>query len=108
MTKDGSMTPKQAEELAVRTLAAIDAGLDAGGRPWQWLVADRERVASDLAGVGVCDLLLDAAEVVDVASSRVEDLLDLLSAGLLRTAALYGVAPSRPPATAREQATDTP
>lgn len=83
------MTTDQAADLAARTLAAIDANADAGdGIGDESHAVDRERVASDLAGlrghnnVGtdwcVCETPFcpDAARYAD---------------GLRRTAALYGV-----------------
>jgi Ni,Fe-hydrogenase III component G len=80
----------QAEDLAVRIVAAIDA-LDADERRyadvrhyWHY-AADRERVASDLAGLRHCERFDEVASHRDHARRYAD--------GLLRTADLYGVQP---------------
>lgn len=91
------MTLAQAEDLAARTLAAM-AGSNFTHRNEDHAAADRERVASDLAGLrehrgllhaclrGVEDLTQDCPDAARYA------------AGLVRTAALYGITPTEEPA----------
>lgn len=80
------MTLTEAEDLAARTLAAIehyvwDTYDDFRRKHW---TADRERVASDLAGLRDCfPLTYDC----DMRHAR------RYTASLRRTAALYGVTP---------------
>ncbi len=89
-----ALTLDEAEDHAARTLAAIDDAFKGWGQSLPQYAADRERVASDLAGLrehqpgdypdecGVClhvvdeDICPDARRYLD---------------GLRRTAALYGV-----------------
>jgi hypothetical protein len=87
------LTVEQAEDLAVRIVAAIDA-LDADERRyadvrhyWHY-AADRERVASDLAGLRDASAVHGGPEGI-----RAERHARRYADGLLRTADLYGVQP---------------
>jgi hypothetical protein len=91
----------QAEDLAVRIVAAIDT-LDADERRyadvrhyWHY-AADRERVASDLAGLRDhhrgSGILTDECERCYQMSDPCDDARRYAD-GLLRTADLYGVTP---------------
>lgn len=76
-----------AEDLAARTLSAIDARYpNAQGRLGEFIAADRERVTSDLAGLRECwqNGIVPMTHVLHAA--RYE-------ANLRRTAALYPVTP---------------
>jgi hypothetical protein len=82
------VTPAEAEALAERTVAAIDADTR------YETLADRERVASDLAGLRRHQP--EAPDGYACASCRTSGLwpcpdAHAFSDGLLRTAALYGV-----------------
>lgn len=77
-----SLTVTQAEDLASRTLAATYNCIGYG--PEQD-AANRERVASDLAG------LLDCYDTRRAYADHRADHFARYTAGLLRTAALYGV-----------------
>jgi hypothetical protein len=92
---------ERAEDLAVRIVAAIDA-LDADERRyadvrhyWHY-AADRERVASDLAGLRDhhrgSDILTDECGRCYQMSGPCDDARRYAD-GLLRTADLYGVQP---------------
>lgn len=87
------MTLDQAEDLAARTLAAIDAAYRGCPPTLPDYAADRERVQSDLAGLqqhvyspihGVCRCQPLGADQPCPDARRYAD-------GLRRTAALYGV-----------------
>ena len=87
------MTLDEATDLATRTLAAINARGPFTARSFVYASANRERVASDLAGVrwhgpddsdGLC--YRDGEHPPCFDAARCAD-------GLRRTAALYGVAP---------------
>jgi hypothetical protein len=114
-TPSAVLTIAQAEALAVRIVAAIDA-LDADERRyadvrhyWHY-AADRERVASDLAGLrehandGTGDCTGWSVEDFECSYGQTVDYHDVwrtwpcpdarrYADGLLRTAALYGVQP---------------
>lgn len=87
------MTPQQAQELADRALAVIDYWEVANSANPDPHVADRERVASDLAGLrqhvphavasGEC-AWCECAPYPCADATR-------YAAGLIRTARLYGV-----------------
>jgi hypothetical protein len=84
------VTAAEAEDLGGRILAAIDASETYNGDPAEkdHLVADRERVASDLHVIHALGSMLTGIAAVDAA-------LDIAhkaaSDNLRRTAALYGV-----------------
>jgi hypothetical protein len=94
------LTVAQAEDLAVRTLAAIDA-LDmeerryADVRHYWHYAADRERVASDLAGLREHHLIEHPAHGLVCRHGGTLPCPDArrYADGLLRTADLYGVTP---------------
>lgn len=93
------MTPSEAADLAERTLAAIDRWDGSHDNGHEQYAADRDRVASDLAGLrehfdwnalGVCGSsthgpLMSMTKHPCPDARRYAD-------GLRRTAALYGVA----------------
>ncbi len=91
------MTPDEAADLAARTCTAMNGAAEelAEGRAgYEWVAADRERVASDLAGLRArghgalcpfcCRVRHIAPDCPD--ACRYAD-------GLARTARLYGVTP---------------
>lgn len=92
MTTPTVLTVEQAEALAQRTLAAIDA-LDYSRLRADIDAADRERVASDLAGLrqhhgpALCPTCSNDHGAWPCPDAR------RYTAGLLRTAALYGQKP---------------
>jgi hypothetical protein len=99
-TPSAVLTVAQAEELAVRTLAAIDA-FDADERRyadvrhyWHY-AADRERIASDLAGLREHHLIEHSAHGLVCRHGETLPCPDArrYSDGLLRTADLYGAQP---------------
>ena len=83
----------QAEQLAERTLTAIDAA--PGVCSPDEYATDRERVASDLEGLRECEeaasRMLDRREVWSRDVAAVQRAARRFSDGLLRTARLYGV-----------------
>lgn len=79
------MTPEQATDLAARTLAAIGRQDMAYGTLSPTTDADRERVASDLAG------FLEACRYADVGLPGHRAAAERFADNLRRTAALYGV-----------------
>lgn len=87
------LTLPEAEALAERTLAAIDAAETAGTDDPLRLADDREQVASDLAGLRECfgsigpDIGPDGLRRGHAPHAR------RYSDGLHRTASLYGVEP---------------
>ena len=89
-----TMTLAAAEDLAAQTLAAIDekyaAWLDDAG---PWPAADRERVASDLAGFREASVLLEGVEESQWTTLHRFAFMARVryDKGLRRTAALYGV-----------------
>lgn len=83
------MNIQEAESLAERTLAAIDYR-PAGDPVGRHHFADRERVASNLAGLRRCYRCLDVHGAGFLVAN---DLLPLFIADLRRTAELYGVTP---------------
>jgi hypothetical protein len=85
------LTIRQAEDLAARTLVAINR--EAALILWRAYPADRERVASDLAGLrGHVDPDPEWRHPGCADDGSCPD-ARRYSDGLLRTAALYGVAP---------------
>ena len=88
------MTPEEAEALAQRTLAVIDADEAATRTAGTGGVthrhdADRARIAADLEGLQRADRLPGRGlEEADLLWLRA-----VFSDGLIRTAALYGVRP---------------
>lgn len=90
------MTPAEAEDLAARTLAAIDACSEFSSVHRMGYAADRERVASDLAGLRQHYPFTDGiGRECCHDSSRPMPCPDArrYADGLKRTAALYGVTP---------------
>jgi hypothetical protein len=83
------MPPDEAADLAARTFAAIDA-VNGGPAHDGTHAADRERVASDLAGLRDCYRVSFTGDRVGKGheghATRYAD-------GLRRTATLYGVTP---------------
>ncbi len=93
------LTLAEAEDLLARTLAAIDhyapvavAVTKTYGNP-NSIIADRERVASDLDGPRVHQAYQEACEGCYGATGWPCDDARRYSGGLRRTAALYGVSP---------------
>lgn len=86
------MTPEAAADLAARTLAVIGHPTedDWDTVPPSHAAADRERVASDLAGLR---LLWSLYEGERLSWMQWEPLHTLFVDGLRRTARLYGVEP---------------
>lgn len=82
------LTLAQAEDVAARTLAAIST--DPNSVESDHWAADRERLASDLAGLRECDY---AMQNVPGAHEAAMLLRVRFAHGLRRTAALYGVTP---------------
>ena len=91
------MTPDQARDLAARTLARINEhqGL-LGTYPQVRYAADRKRVASDLAGIERHQHCGEARNGLWASTCIASDLCDdqaAFTAGLVRTADLYGEKP---------------
>jgi hypothetical protein len=93
-TPSAVLTVEQAEDLAARTLAAIEER-QLYSRATQQLDADRERVASDLTGLREHAFLTDRRFTLCARDAFLQPCPDArrYSDGLLRTAALYGVTP---------------